>query len=51
VSVSGLYFVVRLEPGLRLSGALRIAPRPAVRLTERHGGTFGNPADGLLEQV
>src|SRR5215211_6012959 len=46
VSGSGLYFVGRLEPELG-SRALRIAPTPAIRLRERHGGTFGNPSDGL----
>ena len=32
------------------SRALRIAPAAILRLPERHGGTFGNPGDGLLEQ-
>jgi hypothetical protein len=49
VSGSGLFFVMRLEPKLG-SRAQRIAPTPAIRLRERHGGTFGNPGDGLLEQ-
>src|ERR671920_40634 len=48
-SGSGLFFVMRLEPELG-SRAQRIAPTPAIRLSERHGGTFGDPGDGLLEQ-
>ena len=49
MSGSGLFFVIRLEPELS-SRAQRIAPTPAIRLRVRHGGTFGNPGDGLLEQ-
>ena len=45
ISGSGLYFVVRLEPGLRLSGAAYRAGG-SFRLRGCHGGTFGNPATG-----
>jgi hypothetical protein len=47
VSVSGLFFVIRLEPELG-SRALRIASAATFRPRERHGGTFGKPGEGLL---